>query len=236
MILIPVAAAVSVVAWAFRTRKVVAVYVGGAVLATTGLALGAVTDEFGTLTWFLVYVLLSLSLVSGLVLLCGMGRLLMCVGATLREVLVVLGCVATGFVALGTLASFYSTQNGYMQWYFMQPTARLTVAGTGNGGYIHRLENSGGTHVIVTRRMPWRGDTYWIALPKNHRPTMKRCGDWTAPRFPVISIGDVNPPCLGFSFGDEPRARPEPPERNLMTGDRYIEFTADDGKRLRVEW
>jgi hypothetical protein len=233
LISIPVAAGLAAAKWTMQTRKAVTIVAGGSVLLTTRLLLSFVTDQFGAFTWLLVYVLFSLSLIGGLVLVVGIAQALAAIGQTTRQVLTVVGLFLAALFSVGTLACVSSTAHGYMAWDFMLPTARLTIGGTSNTGYVNRYGGSNGTDLIVTRRASWRGETYWIVLPRNHRPSVKRCVDWTAPRFPVIAIGDVNPPCW-YVIDEDPR--PEPPDRNLVSGQNFVEFTGDDGKRVKAQW
>lgn len=229
---IAIAAAVGAVLWSLRTPKAVAVSVGAAVLVATLLALNAVTDELGSLTWLTGYLLFSLSFVSASVLTVGIVRSLMGTGPVMKHGLTILGGLVAAvwvFVVPASILSHYTV------WYFMLPAARLTVGEEPNAGYVHWAENSSygyGGAVMVTVRQRSQADTYRIWLPNTHavpserhmarQPTVQRCEGWSAPRFPVFSIGDVNPPC-SFFFDDKPR--PNPPERNIVAGPDSVEFT-----------
>jgi len=236
-----VAVAVGAVVWSLRTRKIVVMSVGAAALVATLLALNAVTDEFGTLTWFVVYLLISLLFVSASVLTVGIVRSLWGVGVVIRQGLTLLAVLTVAFWSFVVPASIL---NHYTVWYFMMPAARLTLDGKLNAGYVHWGEGgSNGGAVMLTVLQRSQTATYRIWLPNSQavpsernsvgRPSTQRCAGWTAPRFPLFSIGDVNPPC-SYLFDDTPT--PNPPERNIVAGPGFVEFTADDGKRVRAEW
>ncbi len=234
LVAVAVAAAIKVVAWSVRTPKNVVVVISGCVFVTARVALSTLSDGFGSFTSSLAYVSLSAVLISGLALILGVVRYLVEIGQTTRSVLTFLGFCLAAFLCLGTAASVYSTVHHNTAWYVMLPTARLAIDGKQNIGYAHRADGGGfGYDLVVTTREPWKGNTYWIVIPTGHKPSMRRCEGWTAPRSPLFAIGDVNPPCL---FETEQRSTPEPAERNLISGPNFIEFTADDAKRVRVDW
>jgi hypothetical protein len=113
---------------------------------------------------------------------------------------------------------------------FMLPTAGLTVGSKPNSGYVHWAAGNFGSDVVVTVRQRWQAETYWIALPANHRATVSTCKD--APRFPLFAVRELD---LSWSEGDV-AASTRPPERNLLYGPKFVEFIADDGIRVRAEW
>ena len=82
---IAVAATISSLAWAVRTRKSIVVAISGCVFVTARIALSTVTDGFGVFTSSLAYLLLSVLLISGMTLILGVVRYLVEVGR-LREV------------------------------------------------------------------------------------------------------------------------------------------------------
>ena len=79
----------------------------------------------------------------------------------------------------------------YTAWYFVVPKARLTVDGRREQGWLHR-----GNHretLFLTRRSKGKAESYMIWIPHDRQGIAWSCGNWTAPRFPAFSIGDVNP-------------------------------------------
>ena len=122
----------------------------------------------------------------------------------------------------------------YTAWYFIVPSARLTVDGSPQQGWVHR-----GNHwenLFVTRRKAGNVESYLIMLPRNRQGSVSSCESWTAPRFPVFPIGDVNPPCWRYYAAEDPTPRFNPPPRGLASGEHFVEFTADDGSRIRGSW
>ena len=136
-------------------------------------------------------------------------------------------------VLLGVLVSrevFFS----YTVWYFVVPSARITVDGRLEQGWLHRGNH--GKNLFLTRRKMGNVESYLILLPDNGQGNVSSCGNWTAPRFPAFPIGDVNPPCWTFHAADDPTPRVNLPARKLASGERFVEFTADDGNRIRGSW
>lgn len=123
-------------------------------------------------------------------------------------------------------------------WYFIVPSARLTVDGGPSEGWLHVRRDDRGKIMFVTRRSGGKAESYMIVLEKGRQGRAWPCGDWTAPHFPLFPIGDVNPPCTFFTVaGQEPaQPKPKPVNRELRSGPDYVEFTADDGKRIRASW
>jgi hypothetical protein len=122
----------------------------------------------------------------------------------------------------------------YTAWYFIVPSARITIDGSPQQGWVHR-----GNHwenLFVTRRKAETIESYSIMLPRNGQGSVSSCGSWTAPRFPVLPIDDVNPPCWRWYAAEDPTPRFRPPARTLASGERFVEFTADDGSRIRGSW
>jgi hypothetical protein len=75
-----------------------------------------------------------------------------------------------------------------------------------------------------------------IWVPHDRQGIVWSCGNWTAPRFPAFPIGDVNPPCWTFPATEAPSPKSILPVRNLVAGPGSVEFTADDGSRIRASW
>jgi len=124
--------------------------------------------------------------------------------------------------------------SSYTTWYFRVPNVRLTVDGKEVQGWLHRGNH--GQNMFLTRRDKVKAESYLISLPRDNQRMVWSCGDWTAPRFPVFPIGDVNPPCWTFSIGESSAPTPTPPPRNIAVGTSFVEFTADDGKRIKASW
>ena len=223
--------------WCSRKPVIVIIITAACTALTTGVALATVTEGFRIMTPFVTFVLLSVLIVSVLLLLLTILRWLFGLGEITRSILAFFGYWIAVFLCLGTVASIYSTSHGYTSWYALLPTARINLKGKPNSGYVHWADGGEfGYNLVVTTKEPWSGTTYWIVVPVGHHPSMRRCGRWTAPRLPVFAIGDVNPPCLIFGEGDESLNAEEQDRRNLVVGSGFVEFTADDGKRVKVEW
>jgi hypothetical protein len=122
----------------------------------------------------------------------------------------------------------------YTAWYFVVPSARLTVDGRPEPGWLHRGNRR--ETLFLTRRDKEKAEAYMIWIPHDGLGIVCNCGHWTAPRLPVFPVGDVNPPCWVFSAGGGPTSKPTLPARNLVAGTDFVEFTADDGSRVRASW
>lgn len=139
--------------------------------------------------------------------------------------------VCTAFLLLILALCIHMIFSQYTSWYFRVPNVQLTVDGKTAQGWLHR-GNRNGT-LFLTRRDNLVVESYLI-LPS--RGVVWSCGAWTAPRIPAFPIGDVNPPCWTLSTEDNLSTKPIRPARNLTVGTKLLEFTADDGKRIRVSW
>ena len=122
----------------------------------------------------------------------------------------------------------------YTVWYFVIPSARLTVDGRLEQGWIHRANH--GKNLFLTRRKNGKAESYSIALSHDVQGSVSSCGNWTAPRFPVFPIGDLNPPCWTVYAAEDLTPRANFPVRRLATGEHFVEFTADDGSRIKGSW
>jgi len=127
---------------------------------------------------------------------------------------------------------------GHGTWYFIVPNARLTVDGRPSEGWLHVRTYDRGRVMFVTRRSDGKVESYLTTLEKGEKGYVWPCGDWTAPDFPFFPIGDVNPPCTFFTVAEEEPSQPKPKavNRELRVGPGFVEFTADDGKRVRASW
>lgn len=121
---------------------------------------------------------------------------------------------------------------GYTAYFVIVPGARVLADGKPAAGWLHR--GGKGQLLIVTRDVAGKRDSYWINRPDHRGGYVLSCGDWTAPKSPLVAIGDVNPPCLSFSFNQPPIS--DSPKPSPKFGRATVEFTAEDGKRITVAW
>ena len=136
-------------------------------------------------------------------------------------------------ILLGILTT-HEIFSPYTAWYFVVQNAQITVDGRPEQGFLHR-----GNHrqtLFLTRREKGKAESYMIWIPHDRQGSISNCGHWTAPRFPAFPIGDLNPPCWTFSAREGPTPKPTLPERNLALGIGFVEFTADDGSRIKASW
>jgi hypothetical protein len=113
------------------------------------------------------------------------------------------------------------------------PTAKVYANGKPITGWLHKA--SGARYILTTDALG-RRESYWISVANDKGAWISSCGGWSAPRFPLVAIGDVNPPCLTIVLGEDrnpavPRFRRDPAFRA-----RSVEFTDDDGRRIRASW
>jgi hypothetical protein len=146
----------------------------------------------------------------------------------MRKVLKVLLWASVVTAVLFAVLVARSTAQGRITWYFAEPTARLTVDGRQTGGWIHRGNH--GRTVIVTRNVGPMRESYWAWTGEG---VVAHCSGWTAPHFPVLALNESNgwdwtPVCVEF--------RQNAPERNVIVDPHSVEFTTNDGHRLRVSW
>jgi hypothetical protein len=122
----------------------------------------------------------------------------------------------------------------YTAWYFVVPSARLTVDGRPEQGWLHRGSHAG--NLFLTRRKGGNVESYLIMIPRDGQGSVSSCGNWAAPRLPAFPIGDVNPPCWTIHAAEDPTPKFTLPSRKLISGEHFVEFTADDGSRIRGSW
>src|SRR4051812_32200731 len=125
---------------------------------------------------------------------------------------------------------------GYTTYLFIVPTAKLFVDGKPEQGWLHRGNN--GKILIVTRTASGKRESYWVQYRGEKGASVRSCDGWRAGGFPLIAIGDANPPCFSMVADPGTEARPnERPQRRLpLFGARFVEFIADNGDRLKVIW
>lgn len=135
-------------------------------------------------------------------------------------------------LALVALVIVHAAFSPYTAWYFRVGNARLTVDGKEIRGSLHRGNH--GETLFLTRRDKSKAESYMISIPQGRQGFALNCGNWTVPRLIAFPLGDVNPPCWTFDYGETSTlARPN---RNFVLGVRSIEFTADDGSRITASW
>jgi len=154
-----------------------------------------------------------------------------CQTLQMRRSLKIAAIALSVFLVVVMTHAIFST---YTAWYFFVPSARLTIDGRQEQGWLHR-----GNHretLFVTRRVDGKADSYMIWVPNGRKGIVWNCVSWTAPRFLVFPIGDVNPPCFAFSASASSAQKPSLPARNLAVGTDFVKFTADDGSRIKASW
>jgi len=129
------------------------------------------------------------------------------------------------------LLVLHEAVSGLTSYFVIVPGAKVLADGKVAEGWLHRGVK--GQILILTRGVSGRRESYWIGLPGEKGAGVGSCGDWTAPKFPVLAIGDVNPPCL-FVITEASKATIL--NRSAVFGPRFVEFTADDGTRLKAVW
>lgn len=123
----------------------------------------------------------------------------------------------------------YSTAKGYMTWWFCVPGARVAVDGSPVDAWVHRGQTW--QDMILTLTEGNQGVSYYWIIGKDR--VNGRCP--VAPALPVFPEGDLmDPDC--FQPAPTGYVAPDPPERKIESGPRFIRFTADDGKRIEVRW
>jgi len=122
----------------------------------------------------------------------------------------------------------------YMFWFFIVPGAQIEVDGKPVEGWLHRGRR--GEVLFVTRHDQKKAETYRIWAPRDGRGVVSSCDDWTVARVPAFIVGDVNPPCISLVIVKDISRLPTPQTRILVAGTGFVEFTADDHKRVRVSW
>jgi hypothetical protein len=139
----------------------------------------------------------------------------------------------TGLVVgvLLALVVFREAFFGYTAYFVIVPGAKLYADGKAISGSLHKGDK--GRAFILTRSGDGKPESYWIAMPSERNGWISSCGGWAAPRFPLVAIGDVNPPCFSFV---NPNLAPKSLERKPTFGPRFVEFTADDGRRIKTSW
>jgi len=152
----------------------------------------------------------------------------------MQRILKFIGVVAGAWFVLYTLTLAYALSSNYFSVFFIAPSAKVYNGGKRVSGWIHECSKC--RAYILTRNDRDKRESYWISLGEKKPGSVRSCDDWAASRFPVIMIGDVNPPCFSFVIVDEHNPPPKTPSRDSVFGNRSVEFNADDGSRIRAEW
>ena len=158
---------------------------------------------------------------------CGIGHTVFRVTRSIKNIAILLGVVVLLFAVLVLVtANFY-----------IMPFARITEDGKPVGGYVHRNSYRRPlTRLVVTRSETGRRRSYLVGIDDAHGgPFVGYCDDWTPPQWPAILLPHVNPPCVHWYAADG-SPTPYAPSRNIRTEKSAVEFTANDGKRIRVSW
>ena len=131
----------------------------------------------------------------------------------------------------------YSIYDPYIAWFCRVSRATVTIDGKLEEGWLHR--ETRGRAFVLTHGSGQSKESYMVTVIEKGRGAVWKCGDWIAPRFPVFSMGDVNPPCMNIVIDDgtmpKPRT-PDPPRRDLRFGDGFLEFTLADGRFVKATW
>jgi hypothetical protein len=123
---------------------------------------------------------------------------------------------------------------GYTAFFVLVPWAKISTDNKPTEGWLHKGRKW--QCLFLTRIVSGRRESYWISRPGEKSGGVASCGHWVASRFPVIAIGDVNPPCVTIANDDLLERRPSTFKRMPAFGTKTIEFTADDGGRVKVSW
>jgi hypothetical protein len=148
----------------------------------------------------------------------------------IKMVLRLAGVGLVGFALLIVVGSLYSTANGYMTWWFSSKS-QVTVDGV-RSGFLHvNWEHS---RVIITRTDLRPSQSYLVRL--DGKKFLTHCGVWQAPRFPVFSFDDVNPPCSFFSNGSDLLVADNAVLSTLTARPGFVEFQTEHGKKVTASW
>jgi hypothetical protein len=130
----------------------------------------------------------------------------------------------------------YTTVRGYTTWYFMVTDSRITVDGKPTNGRLHRMTFHRGTTYFLTRKGEGNVESYRVTRT-DRGDRVSSCKGWTAPHWIVFPLNHQEMPCIVWVAAEEHHnVVEEPPPRNLQVGPNFLEFTADDGKRVRASW
>jgi hypothetical protein len=123
--------------------------------------------------------------------------------------------------------------------FFLLPFASIKEDGMNGSGYVYAnsYRSSRVTSLLVTRQELGQKHSYLLSVENDHGgPGVMDCDEWTPPQAPFFMFPDVNPPCIHWFAAEESPPEPKTPTRNLILGKQSIEFTANDGKRVAINW
>jgi hypothetical protein len=146
-----------------------------------------------------------------------------------KTLLKLVGSLLLVFALLVAAGLTYSTEHGYMTWWF-RSNASVSVNGVRSGYLHHNWERSA---VIITRVDVHPRQSYLVGLS---RKDVIHCGDWQAPQFPVFSLGDVNPPCSFFSSGSDAPMADDALPSTLTARPGFVEFYTVKGMKVTASW
>ena len=128
-------------------------------------------------------------------------------------------------LVLAFLAERASAQ-GWVTWFVALPSTRISVDGRSVNGLVHRA-TSRDAFILTREGVPGR-ESYWI-----EGQGFRNCDSWRAWGFPLLALSESNgydwtPICADI--------RSDPPVHRAVITPGLIEFTADEGERVRVTW
>ncbi len=147
----------------------------------------------------------------------------------MKKMLRILGWLFAVVVLLLVSATLYSTLKGSTIWYF-RVNGQVTVDGHDTNGYMHA--NTEKTILLVTRTDGARPETYLVSF--QHGNGIMDCGIWHPIRFLPTPVGDLSPPCAGFSAG--PDGVDAPVAATLVVQRRSVVFTTVSGRKVKAAW
>jgi hypothetical protein len=148
----------------------------------------------------------------------------------MRKSLKIAALVVGVLFALVVVREAFFSYNAY---FVIVPGAKLYADDKPVSGWLHRHRT--GRAFILTLSGPNRRESYLIDLADEKGARTSNCGDWAAPRFPLVPLGDWNP-CQQITFASPDDPHQKSLERRLNFGSRFIEFTADDRRRIKTSW
>lgn len=142
-------------------------------------------------------------------------------------------------VLAGTLVILIGSIIVWKANFFLLPLATLEENGVKSSGYVYgnSYRPKRVSSLLITRQESDRRHSYLASIDNNHGgPVVLDCEDWTAPHAPLFMFPDVNPPCIHWYAAEDVPPAPRTPKRNVKVETQLVEFTANDGKRVRVRW
>lgn len=156
--------------------------------------------------------------------------------ATMRNRAIIAGVVLTVLAVVSVVRVFIMTPRHEIVWLVPLYNGKVTANGFGIDGRV--LRGEGGRLLIVTLGTKKSG-AYWVVLPITtpiSKPGLVYWCNWAPPRLPAFPVNGANPPCwTPIERGGEVSPGPSL-NRRLEVSAAYVEFTADDGRRIKVVW